>query len=99
MKPPCLRSWSITPAGDVPESPGPRWPRGKPQEAWARVPAGSPCESAPVIRTLSPVKEQPGHIDQRELACILHEQWGLAPGRLCHLPVGFGDHHWELTGA
>ena len=45
------------------------------------------------------MKEQPGHIDQRELARILHEQWGLAPGRLCHLPVGFGDHHWELTDA
>jgi len=45
------------------------------------------------------VKEQPAHVDQRELARILHEQWGLAPGRLCHLPVGFGDHHWELTGA
>jgi len=44
------------------------------------------------------VQEQPGHIDQRELARILNEQWGLAPGRLCHLPVGFGDHHWELTG-
>jgi spectinomycin phosphotransferase len=45
------------------------------------------------------VKEQPGHIDQRELARILHERWGLAPGRLHHLPVGFGDHHWELTDA
>ena len=44
------------------------------------------------------MQEQPGHIDQRELARILNEQWGLAPGRLCHLPVGFGDHHWELTG-
>jgi spectinomycin phosphotransferase len=45
------------------------------------------------------VKGQPGHIDQRELARILRERWGLAPGRLRHLPVGFGDHHWELTGA
>jgi len=45
------------------------------------------------------VKEQPGHVDQRELARILNEQWGLAPGRLCHLPVGFGDHHWELIDA
>jgi spectinomycin phosphotransferase len=45
------------------------------------------------------VKEPPGHVDQRELARILHEQWGLAPGRLRHLPVGFGDHHWELTDA
>ena len=44
------------------------------------------------------VKEQPGHIDQRELARTLGEQWGLAPGRLRHLPVSFGDHHWELTG-
>ena len=46
-----------------------------------------------------PVQEQPGHADQRELARILHEHQGLAPGRLCHLPVGFGDHHGELTGA
>jgi len=45
------------------------------------------------------VKEQPGHIDQRELARILRERWALAPGRLRHLPVGFGDHQWELTGA
>ena len=43
------------------------------------------------------VRERPGHIDQRELARILSEQWGLATGRLRHLPVGFGDHHWELT--
>jgi spectinomycin phosphotransferase len=45
------------------------------------------------------VKERPGHIDQRELARTLSEQWGLAPGRLRHLAVGFGDHHWELTDA
>ena len=45
------------------------------------------------------MKERPGHIDQRDLARILREQWGLVPGRLRHLPVGFGDHHWELTGA
>jgi spectinomycin phosphotransferase len=45
------------------------------------------------------VKERPGRIDQGALACILHEQWGLVPGRLCHLAVGFGDHHWELTDA
>jgi spectinomycin phosphotransferase len=45
------------------------------------------------------VKEQPGHIDERELARILHGHWGLAPAGLRHLPVGFGDHHWELTDA
>jgi len=45
------------------------------------------------------VKERPGHIDQGALARVLRERWGLAPGRLCHLPVGFGDHHWELTDA
>jgi spectinomycin phosphotransferase len=44
------------------------------------------------------VKEQSSQVDQRELARILLEQWDLAPGRLRHLPVGFGDHHWELTG-
>jgi hypothetical protein len=36
------------------------------------------------------VKEQPGHIDQRELVHILREQWGLAPGA--------ADHYAELTG-
>ena len=45
------------------------------------------------------MRERPGHIDQRELARTLSEQWGLAPGRLRHPPVGFGDHHWELTDA
>ncbi len=45
------------------------------------------------------MKEQPGHIDQRELARILRERWGPAPGRLCHLPVGFGAGRYaELTG-
>ena len=23
----------------------------------------------------------------------------LPPGRLCHMPVSFGDHHWQLTDA
>ena len=45
------------------------------------------------------MRERPGHIDQRELARTLSEQWGLDPGRLRHLPVGLGDHHWELTDA
>jgi spectinomycin phosphotransferase len=45
------------------------------------------------------VKERPGHIDQEDLARVLCERWGLVPGRLRYLPVGFGDHHWELTGA
>jgi spectinomycin phosphotransferase len=45
------------------------------------------------------VKERPDHIDRRELARTLQERWGLAPDRLRHLPVGFGDHHWELTDA
>jgi spectinomycin phosphotransferase len=43
------------------------------------------------------VKEQPDHVDQRELARTLREQWGLAATQLRHMPVGFGDHHWELT--
>jgi spectinomycin phosphotransferase len=43
------------------------------------------------------MKSEPGHIDQRELARVLDRQWGLAPAGLRHLPLGFGDHHWELT--
>jgi hypothetical protein len=45
------------------------------------------------------VKKRPDHLDQRELAHALSEQWGLVPGRLRYLPVRFGDHHWELTDA
>jgi spectinomycin phosphotransferase len=45
------------------------------------------------------VKEQPDHIDQRELARTRREQWGLAATQLRHMPVGFGDHHWEPTDA
>jgi spectinomycin phosphotransferase len=45
------------------------------------------------------MKVEPGHIDRAELARVLDQQWGLAPAGLRHLPVGFGDHHWELTDA
>jgi len=41
----------------------------------------------------------PDGIDDRQLSCALEEHWGLAPARLGYLPVGFGDHHWELTDA
>ena len=43
------------------------------------------------------MKSGPGDIDQRELARILDRRWGLAAAGLRYLPVGFGDHHWELT--
>jgi spectinomycin phosphotransferase len=36
-------------------------------------------------------------IDERELSAALQDHWGLAPVWLGYLPVGFGDHHWELT--
>jgi spectinomycin phosphotransferase len=39
----------------------------------------------------------PDGIDERELSCALQDHWGLAPARLSYLPVGFGDHHWDLT--
>ncbi len=37
-------------------------------------------------------------IDERELARVLAGGWGLAAAGLCYAAVGFGDHHWELTG-
>ena len=39
----------------------------------------------------------PEGIDDRQLSLALEEHWGLAPARLGYLPVGFGDHHWELA--
>jgi spectinomycin phosphotransferase len=41
----------------------------------------------------------PDGIDDPQLSRALEEHWGLAPARLEYLPVGFGDHHWELTDA
>jgi spectinomycin phosphotransferase len=43
------------------------------------------------------VRTAPVGIDERELSAALEDPWGLAPARLGYLPVGFGDHHWELT--
>ena len=36
-------------------------------------------------------------IGERELARALAGGWGLAAAALRYVPVGFGDHHWELT--
>jgi spectinomycin phosphotransferase len=43
------------------------------------------------------VQVPPDGIDDRQLSRALEEHWGLAPARLGYVPVGFGDHHWELT--
>lgn len=39
----------------------------------------------------------PDGIDDRQLSRALEEHWGLAPARLGYLPVGWGDHHWDVT--
>jgi spectinomycin phosphotransferase len=41
----------------------------------------------------------PDGIDDGRLTRALAEHWSLAPARLRYLPVGFGDHHWELADA
>lgn len=43
------------------------------------------------------MRTAPVGIDERELSAALEDHWGLAPAWLGYLPVGFGDHHWELT--
>jgi len=43
------------------------------------------------------VRTAPDGIDERELSAALEDYWGFAPAWLGYLPVGFGDHHWELT--
>jgi spectinomycin phosphotransferase len=45
------------------------------------------------------VRHPDGDIDERELARALAAGWGLVPAALRYAPVGFGDHHWELTDA
>jgi spectinomycin phosphotransferase len=39
----------------------------------------------------------PEGIDDHQLSHALEVHWGLTPARLGYLPVGFGDHHWELA--
>ena len=45
------------------------------------------------------MKTAPAGIDERELSGALQHHWGLTPARLGYLPVGSGDHHWEVTDA
>ena len=42
---------------------------------------------------------RPDGIDDGQLRRALAEHWGLAAAQLGYLPVGFGDHHWELADA
>jgi spectinomycin phosphotransferase len=43
------------------------------------------------------VRVVPEGIDDHRLSCALEEHWGLTAVRLGYLPVGYGDHHWDLT--
>ena len=43
------------------------------------------------------MQHPPDDIDERELARVLAAGWGLPPAGLSYVPLGFGDHHWELT--
>jgi spectinomycin phosphotransferase len=45
------------------------------------------------------VRVASGGIDERDLSRALQDRWGLAPARLGYLPLGFGDHHWEVADA
>ena len=45
------------------------------------------------------MKTAPAGIGERELSGALQHHWGLTPARLGYLPVGSGDHHWEVTDA
>lgn len=53
--------------------------------------------SAEALRRVRVVQHPDGDIDERELARVLACGWGLAASALRYAPVGFGDHHWELT--
>ena len=53
--------------------------------------------SAGVLRRVRVVQHPDGDIDERELARALAGGWGLTAAALRYAPVGFGDHHWELT--
>ena len=44
------------------------------------------------------MQHPPDDIDERDLAQALASEWGLTGTGLRYLPVGFGDHHWELAG-
>ena len=41
----------------------------------------------------------PARLTPAALAAVLSDGWGLSAVRSSYLPVGFGGHHWDVTGA
>jgi len=45
------------------------------------------------------VREPPPHLTDEDVLATVNEHWGADGDRIGHLPVGFGAHHWRVSGA
>jgi spectinomycin phosphotransferase/16S rRNA (guanine(1405)-N(7))-methyltransferase len=45
------------------------------------------------------VLSAPGDLDEGALAGALEQGWGIGVAAMTYRPVGWGSHHWEVTGA
>jgi spectinomycin phosphotransferase len=45
------------------------------------------------------VREAPPHLTDEDVLATVNEHWHAGGDRIGHLPVGFGAHHWRVSGA
>ena len=45
------------------------------------------------------MREPPPHLTDEDVLATVNEHWRADADRIGHLPVGFGAHHWRVSGA
>ena len=45
------------------------------------------------------MREAPPHLTDEDVLAAVNEHWHAGGDRIGHLPVGFGAHHWRVSGA
>ena len=45
------------------------------------------------------MREPPPHLTDEDVLATVNEHWDVDGDRIGHLPVGFGAHHWRVSGA
>jgi len=45
------------------------------------------------------MREPPPHLTDEDVLAAVNENWAVDADRIGHVPVGFGAHHWRVSGA